>query len=91
MKSVKERLELELQNSSFEILKGNPYLTLNYHQWRNALLLMVNCENRLLAYDALQSWILFDVENRSSHSFELSNIVKSAVTRQSHAVPASTD
>ncbi len=82
LKEVKKRLEVHLQKSSVKILEGNSYLTLDFLQWRNALQMMVNRENRLLAYDAIQSWIMFDAENRSAHSLVLSNMVKDAALKK---------
>ncbi len=89
LKPVKDRLEFELQRVPLEIFHGNSYLTLEINQWRYALQLTVNRENRLAACDAIHSWIAFDAENRSAYSFELLNIVKNAATKKEvYCVPS---
>ena len=82
LKPVKKRLQVELQHSAKKILEGDSYLTLGFHEWRNALQLMVHRENRAVAYDSIHSWIAVDVDNRCAYSFELLQIVKSAVTKE---------
>ncbi len=62
-------------------------MTLDIYQWRSALQSIVNCENRSAAYDAVHSWIAFDVENRGGYMFDLSNIVKSAATKRPQGKP----
>ncbi len=90
LKPVKERLKVVLQGASLDTLERY-FLTLNFDQWRRVLQLMANRENRLIAYDAVQSWISADPQNRSVHSFELSNIAKSAAKKQAPIPPPSFD
>ncbi len=79
-RQVRQKLGVELQKFSKDVWKSELYRTLSFEQWEKVLMLMVHCDNRLEAYDAIHSWVSFDVENRGKYSLELSSIVVNAKT-----------
>ncbi len=80
------QLLIEMQNSTQDILSGESHLSLDVDQWKQAIQLMANSENRSIVCDAIRAWVSRDPENRSAYHSELMDMVSSAVEVKSNTI-----
>jgi hypothetical protein len=75
--NIKQAFHAFINENADAILDGDRYLKLNKDHFTTMLELLVNKDNQLKGFKAVQTWIEHDEEERAMHSFALSKLVKS--------------
>ena len=78
--NIKQAFDAFIKQNADAILDGAAYLTLSKEHFTTMLGMLVNRDNQLKGFKAVQSWIEHDEEQRAAYSFSLSKLIKTLST-----------